>query len=98
MEGIAGFDWDEHNYTKCTVHGVSILEVESLLEGRPALVADLAHSQTETRVRAVGQAHTGRYLFVVFTIRARLGKRLIRPVSARYMHKKELRRYEKART
>ena len=50
------------------------------------------------RVRAVGRATTGRYVFVVFTIRMQFGRRLIRPVSARYMHRKEVRRYEETRS
>src|SRR5260221_11446430 len=94
MEGIAGFDWDDGNWEKCTRHGVSIAEVESVLEGAPAIATDPAHSHIEVRMRAVGLAVSGRYVFVVFTVRERLGQRLIRPVSARYMHRKEVRRYE----
>jgi uncharacterized DUF497 family protein len=94
MEGIAGFDWDNGNRAKCLKHGVSIAEIESLFEGNPALKADIDHSHSEVRVRAVGRARTGRHIFVVFTIRTQLGRRLIRPVSARYMHRKEVRRYE----
>jgi uncharacterized DUF497 family protein len=94
MEAFAGFDWDEGNRDKCTKHGVSIEEIESLFDGDPAIKADLAHSHGEQRVRAVGRASSRRFVFVVFTIRHRMGERLIRPVSARYMHRKEIRRYE----
>ena len=90
MDGIGGFDWDDGNRAKCTKHGVSIAEIESVFDGEPALATDAEHSQTEIRVRAVGRSASGRYVFLVFTIR----QRLIRPVSARYMHRKELRRYE----
>jgi len=34
-------------------------------------------------------------MFVAFTFRERLGRRLIRAISARYMHKKEIAAYEK---
>ena len=98
MDGIVGFDWDDGNRAKCTKHGVSIAEIESLFDGDPAIKADIAHSQTEIRVRAVGRALTGRCVFLVFTIRTRLGQRLVRPVSARYMHRKEIRRYEETRS
>ena len=33
-------------------------------------------------------------MFVAFTIRERGGRRLVRPVSARYMHRKEIEGYE----
>lgn len=33
-------------------------------------------------------------MFVVFTFRQQEGRRLIRPLSARYMHKKEIEGYE----
>ena len=94
MDGIAGFDWDDGNRRKCQKHGVSITEIESLFNDNPALATDAEHSRTEMRVRAVGRTTAGRYVFVVFTVRSKLGKRLIRPVSARYMHRKEIRRYE----
>jgi len=37
----------------------------------------------------------GRHVFLVFTVREKKGKRYIRPVSARYMHRKEMKAYEK---
>lgn len=45
---------------------------------------------------AVGDGKEGRPMFVVFTFRKFGRKRFIRPISARYMHKKEIRKYEKA--
>ena len=50
---------------------------------------------TEERFVAVGRTAEGRPLFVTFTLRSRLGKQLIRPISARYMHRKEIEKYEK---
>jgi hypothetical protein len=34
-------------------------------------------------------------VFLVFTVRLKGGRRLIRPISARYMHAKEVASYEK---
>jgi uncharacterized DUF497 family protein len=48
----------------------------------------------EDRFIAVGRNAAGRPLFVAFTFRMKHGQRLIRPVSARYMHKKEIAGYE----
>lgn len=98
MLTFSGFDWDDGNREKCQKHGVSIAEIESLFQGKdPSLASDASHSLTETRSRAVGRASTGRYLFVVFTVREREGHRFIRPISARYMHRKEIRQYEKTK-
>jgi uncharacterized DUF497 family protein len=91
MERIAGFDWDDGNRAKCEKHGVSIEEIESVFYGWPVIASDMVHSRSEMRVRAVGRTSKGRFIFVVFTIRK---DRLIRPISARYMHRKEIRRYE----
>lgn len=91
----SGFDWDEGNRGKCEKHGVSVAEVESLFSGTLTILPDETHSRTEERLRAIGRSKAGRYVFLVFTIRERNGKRLIRPISARYMHAKEVRHYEK---
>ncbi len=98
MASVAGFDWDEGNRAKCQKHGVSISEIESVFTASTFFATDAAHSRDEARVRAVGVAHSGRYVFVVFTVRERSGQRLIRPLSARYMHKKEIKRYEETRS
>ena len=59
------------------------------------LIPDTVHSQTETRTWALGKTGAGRMIFIVFTIRRKNGRRLIRPISARYMHSKEIAHYEK---
>ena len=56
---------------------------------------DAAHSQRERRFRAIGRADKGRGVFIVFTVRRKGDELLIRPISARYMHKKETDAYEK---
>jgi uncharacterized DUF497 family protein len=52
-------------------------------------------SQTEQRLRAIGKTAERRAIFVVFTLRRRGDDILIRPISARYMHDKEVKSYEK---
>jgi len=90
-----GFDWDEGNRLKCQKHGVSIVEIESLFESLDLFIApDIAHSDKEKRFRAVGPTTNGRFVFLVFTIRRRETTILIRPISARFMHKKEIEEYE----
>jgi uncharacterized protein len=56
---------------------------------------DPLHSSSEERFMAIGKSEDGRGIFVVFTFRTRRGERLIRPISARYMHKKEMDHDEK---
>jgi uncharacterized DUF497 family protein len=95
MVAIQGFDWDDGNRAKCQKHGVSPAEVEALFERPLLIVPDAAHSRTEERLRAIGKTARGRSVFVVYTMRERGGKRLIRPITARYMHRNEVMSYEK---
>lgn len=92
---IAGFDWDDGNRRKCVKHGVSAEEIESLFLRPIMILPDEAHSIAETRLKAIGRTATGRHVFLVFTVREKKGKRYIRPISARYMHRKEVQYYEK---
>jgi uncharacterized protein len=91
---IEGFDWDRGNRAKCAKHGVSAAEVEAVFRGPVFVKPDTKHSQSEDRHWAIGRTDEGRWVFLVFTIRERGGKTLIRPISARYMHKKEVSHYE----
>ena len=59
------------------------------------MLPDAAHSQQEQRFRAIGRTRAGRAVFVVFTLRHIEGGVLIRPISARSMHTKEVQDYEK---
>lgn len=93
---FAGFDWDEGNRAKCRKHGVSLAEIEALFSESMAIKPDLAHSTIETRFLGIGRTVQGRHVFVAFTIRQRAGANHIRPISARYMHRKEVEAYEKA--
>ena len=91
-----GFDWDEGNREKCQKHGVSLSEIERLFFSLPVIWPDPAHSQDEARFLAIGRSSKERYIFAAFTIREREGKRYIRPISARYMHQKEIEHYGQA--
>src|SRR3954465_10052560 len=92
---VGGFDWDSANREKCQRHGVSTAEIESIFANPIAVLPDPAHSRTEDRFKAIGRTAEGRHVFAVFTLRSRNGAMLIRPISARYMHGKEVEHYEK---
>lgn len=93
---VVGFDWDGGNREKCRKHGVSIVEIEDLFGGELITFPDAPHSRGEERIKAIGTTGQGRHVLVVFTMRRRGGERLIRPISARYMHEPEVAYYEKA--
>jgi len=87
--------WDAGNLEKCQSHGVTIAEIEHVLDSDPFLVPDYEHSDHEDRSIAVGSNRSERPVFVVFTIRMQEGQEVVRPLSARYMHRKEIERYER---
>lgn len=95
-EQITGFDWDNGNIQKCQKHEVSIEEIEALFSSRKVAIApDIKHSEAEERFIAVGVSSKGRHIFVAFTFRKNQEETLIKPISARYMHDKEVEQYEK---
>jgi uncharacterized protein len=55
---------------------------------------DPAHSVAETRYLGIGKTASGRHVLVAFTYRTIQERRLIRPISARFMHAKEIKHYE----
>jgi hypothetical protein len=90
------FDWDGGNRAKCLKHGLTIADIESVLAtGETFIVPDRKNSEYEPRYIAIGRTRGGRYAFVVFTPRQRNDRTVWRPISARYMHRKEIARYEK---
>lgn len=89
---ISGFDWDKGNWPKCNKHGVTKKEIEEIFLFSPRIMID--PYPNETRIRAIGKTSTNRYVFLVFTFREISNKTFIRPISARYMHKKEIEHYE----
>ena len=92
---VQGIEWDSGNWPKCGRHGVSQADVEMLLAGDPMILPDRTERTDETRFNAVGKSEDGRALFVVFTIRRHDGGDFIRPISARFMHAKEVKHYER---
>jgi len=84
---FGGFDWDSGNLPKCLDHGVSLAEIEALFRGDVYIVRD-AVVGGERRILGFGNG-AGPWIFCVFT---RRGHR-IRPVSVRFMHDKEVKRY-----
>lgn len=92
---IAGFDWDAGNSEKCSKHGLAADDIEAALRGALALFRDHVHSQAEERFKAIGRTDAGRHVLIVFTLRQRGEAAFIRPISARYMHAKEIAHYEK---
>ena len=87
---VTGFDWDGGNRAKCQKHGISIAEIEALFRNAPRIAPDPRHSEDEDRMFAVGRTRAGRPVFVAFTLRTKNRRRLIRPVTALYMHAKEI--------
>jgi uncharacterized protein len=85
-----GFDWDEGNWPKCGKHGLSKQEIENIFEAPISLFDDLFEGYDERRLRAVGLNAEGRHVFIVFCVRQRNGRPCLRPISARYMHAKEI--------
>jgi uncharacterized DUF497 family protein len=92
---ISGFDWDRGNLEKCQKHGVSLAEIEALFTRRPLVAPNPIATAGEERFIAIGRNIVGRAIFVAFTLRKKGKDTFIRPISARYMHRKEIEAYEK---
>jgi uncharacterized protein len=92
----SGVEWDEGNRTKCQKHGVSIDDIEyALFHSLKLVFPDIHHSADEDRYVALGNTRTGRDILTILTLRITGdGKVHIRPVSARFMHRKEVEKYE----
>lgn len=91
---VSGFDWDDGNIAKCQKHGVTIAEVEAVFGNPHHLAPDIVHSIAETRFLVIGKGAGPRPILVAFTLREIEGDTFIRPISARYMHRKEIDHYE----
>ena len=93
---FSGFDWDEGNAQKCLKHGVTKEEIEDLfLSEGIYLSKDSEHSNYERRMQVYGETDQGKFLFVAFTFQEITNNIFVRPISARYMHDKEVGKYEK---
>ena len=94
---VVGFDWNEGNSRKnVDKHDVGQSEAEQVFFNQPILIlADLRHSQEEVRYHALGRTDDARLLHIAFTLRN--GRKLIRIISARDMHRKERFFYEQSK-
>ena len=88
MIGIAGTG------TNARKHGVSTAVIEGLFGSPIAVFPDPEHSAREERFKAIGRTEDGRGVLIIFTLRVHDGETLIRPISARYMRRKETEHYE----
>jgi uncharacterized DUF497 family protein len=95
LKGCTGFDWDDGNFEKnWERHRVPFWEAEEVFFNEPLVVSpDRRHSVAELRYLALGQADSGRRLFISFTVRGSL----IRIISARDMSRKEEQIYEQGK-
>jgi len=75
---------------------VSIAEIEQAFALPIAVFPDPTHSQSEERFKAVSRTGNRRHVLIVFTLRTRQAGTLVRPISARFMHAKEIAHYEEA--
>jgi uncharacterized DUF497 family protein len=91
LSQATGFQWDAGNVEKnWRSHQVHAAECEQVFFNEPLLaLEDPGHSRQEPRFYALGQADSGRLLFVAFTLR----DTLIRVISARDMSRKERKVY-----
>ena len=95
IQNVTGFDWDRGNLEKCQKDSVEIAEIESAFSQTMAVFPDPTHSKGEERFIGIGKTNKDRNLFIAFTLRNHSDEVLIRPISARYMHQKEIDHYEK---
>lgn len=86
---LKGFEWDEGNLKK-VLSRMEASVTEMAFQGEPWVALNRKFSGVEKRWFLINQV-MGRHVFVVFTMR----KKCIRVVSARYMHQKEVKYYEK---
>ena len=95
LRGCTGFDWDDGNLEKnWELHRVPFWEAEEVFFNDPLLImADREHLEHEARYLALGQADSGRLLFISFTVR----RSLVRVISARDMTRREVRAYEQSK-
>ena len=90
-----GLDWDEGNRGKIAAR-VPLEVLEAFFKQELLIKEDVRHSSTERRFLAIGYTRNPkRCLLVAFTLRAKGNEKLIRPISARYTHKKEEDAYER---
>jgi len=77
------------------VSDLSARDIESIFQGPVSVFPDPEHSGEEERFIGIGKTEKHRNVLVVFKLRRKDDVVLIRPISARFMHKKEIDYYEK---
>lgn len=92
---VDGFQWYYGNTDKIKAHGLTVEDIEYIFLNEPWVGEDFKHSEKECRYIAYGKTKGGRPAFIAFTYRVIKEQTLIRPISARFMHKKEVETYEK---
>lgn len=96
---VNGFNWDQGNLKKCEKHGLNRKMIEDFFNSSIWVAPDMKHSSQEERFFAIGICiENQKPMIVVFTYRFLKTKKLIRPISARYMHKREAKKYEQGFT
>ena len=87
------FEWDKGNINKNLIkHDVTNKETEEAFNNdQKFIIEDVKHSLSEKRYMVWGITNKQRKLSIFFTLR----KNKVRIISARDMHKKERREYEK---
>jgi uncharacterized DUF497 family protein len=85
-ETVVGFNWNDGNRENCQKHGVAIAEIEGVFKGAPQVAFDAVLKVMESRLLAIGRATNARYVLIAFAWRELESYRLIRPISARYLH------------
>jgi uncharacterized DUF497 family protein len=92
------FDWDAGNRGKNLRHGVHDGEIEEALADRHRVPLARVRFGAEVRIIVLCRAQaSGKYLRVVYTVRQRRGRRVVRPISAVEMDRAQKRRYLRAR-
>ena len=77
------------------VSDLSARDIESIFQGPVSVFPDPEHSGEEELFIGIGKTEKHRNVLVVFKLRRKDDVVLIRPISARFMHKKEIDYYEK---
>ncbi len=72
--------------------------IESVFGRSVTIFDDPFDPGLEKRMRAIGKDEQGHYIFIVFCLRVKNDVTLLRPISARYMHAKEVRHYEQQKS
>lgn len=91
------FEWDDANLEHTAKHGVTRSEIEFVLNNNPMIRPDPYPPEIEQRWRGIGPDAAGDMLFIVFMVKAEADRLTLRPISARRMHEREVKKYDRQR-